>query len=55
MFCGGDIPPVASRVSMFDFNEPYTTVSLALAAMAASSAAVPRLVTEVRLADFAQS
>ena len=40
MFRGGDIPPVASRASMFDFNEPYTTVSFACPMMAASSSSV---------------
>ena len=40
MFCGGDIPPVASRASMIDFDEPYTTVSFARPAMAASSSSV---------------
>ena len=38
MFCGADIPPVGSRV--LDANEPYTTVSLARPAMAASSSSV---------------
>ena len=40
MFSGGDIPPVASRASMIDFNEPYTTVSFARPTMAASSSSV---------------
>ena len=31
---------IASRASMFDFNEPYTTVSFARPTMAASSSSV---------------
>ena len=37
VFCGAELPPVDAMPRCSDFNEPYTTVSLARAAMAASS------------------
>ena len=40
VFCGAGLPPVDAMPRCSDFNEPYTTVSLARAAMAASSSSV---------------